>query len=283
MDRFAGYNPKVTFLFFLMIFILNVLIFNPIMLLISLCGALAYKFKLKGKRAFKFIGVILPLILAVALFNFLFSHFGGTVLFSFGETHFTAESLFYGFAQGTMLSGVVAWFSNYAEVLTAERFLAVFGKLMPNTALVFSMVLSFFPRLKKNAEEISQSRYLIDADKSKLKKSVGVMSALFTLTLEESVQTADSMRARGFGRGRSVYSRYKFRLTDGALTLICIILFSAVLYFRVTGETQFLFDPYIETAGAGFFVYAVFFLLAFMPCIVDLTEDIRWFFLKRKI
>lgn len=99
---------------------------------------------------------------------------------------------------------------------------------MPNTALVFSMVLSFIPRLKKNAAEISDARLLIDGE-NKIKKSINSFSALITMTLEQSIETADSMKARGYSKDRNIYSKYRFSVQD--LLLIIFTVFSGAVLF----------------------------------------------------
>lgn len=283
MDRFSKYNPKVTFLFFLFEILLTILVFNPVLLAASTAAALLYKLKLGGGRGVLFLlKVILPVMAAVTLFNFLFSHFGATVLFTLGETGFTAQSLFYGFTQSLMLSGVIAWFSDYTDVVTSERFLSVFGRLAPNTALVFSLVLSFLPRLRRNAAEIADARRLI-TDSGRLRAAGQNLSALVSMTLEESIQTAESMKARGFKKSRMVYSRYPFCVKDAAMLALMSVLFAAAAVLRIKGDTQFIYDPFIKNAPLPLWGYFVFTALSMLPFVTDLAEDIKWHYLKRKI
>lgn len=283
MDRFSKYNPKAAFSFFLTEILLTIIVFNPIMLAVSFFSALVYKLKLEGRHAliylFKF---ILPLVIFVALFNFVFSHYGMTVLFVFRDMNFTLESLFYGFTQGLLLGSVIMWFSCYSSVVTAERFIAVFGRIMPNTAIVFSMVLSFIPRLRKNAAEISDARQLINTE-NKLKKSIDNFSALITMTLEQSIETADSMKARGYNKGRSTYAKYRFCLKDLFLILFTVLTGILILVLKGLGRFDFLFDPIIKMQGFSVWAVIVFAVFSLIPVIIDFTEDMRWFYLKRKI
>ncbi len=283
MDRFSKYNPKAAFLFFILALILNLSVFHPIFLAISLLGAFFYKLKLCGKSAasyfFKF---ILPLVIAVAVFNFLFTHYGQTVLFILFEMNFTLEGLFYGFCTGLMLSGVIMWFSCYNEVITSERLLCVFGGVMPNTALVFSMVLGFIPKLKKNISQISDARYLIDKDLTPFKRSLKVFSVLITLTLEESIILSDSMNSRGFGRGRRVYSKYKFSFKDFILMIVMLLLSSYILYSKIKGDAVFIFEPVISMPTISLSAVLCFSAFMLLPVIVDTVEDVRWYILKQR-
>ena len=283
MDRFSKYNPKAAFSFFLVEILLTIVIFNPILLAVSFVSAFAYKLKLDGRAAFLYLlKFILPMILLVMVFNFAFSHYGMTVLFVSFFLIFTAESLFYGFTQGLLLGCVMMWFSCYSRVITAERFIAVFGRIIPNTALIFSMVLSFIPRLRKNAGEISDARQLVNSE-SKLKKSINNFSALITMTLEESIETADSMKARGYNKGRSIYLKYCFSLKDLFLLVFTFIAGTVLLVFKGMGYLDFLFDPVIKMDRLSIWAVIIFAVLSLLPVIIDFLEDMRWFYLKRKI
>lgn len=283
MDRFSKYNPKAAFSFFLLEIILTIVIFNPIMLAVSFISAFAYKLKLDGRAAvsylFKF---VLPLVLLVTAFNFVFSHYGMSILFVWLEMNFTAESLFYGFNQGMLLGSVIMWFSCYSRVITAERFIAVFGRIIPNTALIFSMVLSFIPRLRKNAGEISDARQLVNSE-SKLKKSINNFSALITMTLEESIETADSMKARGYNKGRSIYNKYHFSIKDFIFILFIVITSVVLVVLKSLGQLDFLFDPVIKMGRLPIWAVIIFVVMSLLPVIIDLLEDMRWSYLKQKI
>ena len=283
MDRFSKYNPKAAFSFFLIEIVLTIVIFNPIMLAISFLSAFGYKLKLEGRAAFLYLlKFIFPLIALVAVFNFAFSHYGMTVLFTFRDMNFTAESLFYGFTQGLLLGSVIMWFSIYGRVITAERFIAVFGRIMPNTALIFSMVLSFIPRLRKNAGEINDARQLIGSE-GKLKKSMNNFSALITMTLEQSIETADSMKARGYNKGRNIYMKYRFSRNDLLLMLFAFLSGAALIIIKAIGYLDFLFDPVIKMKNMSVYAVLIFAVLSLLPVIIDFLEDMRWFYLKRKI
>lgn len=284
MDRFSKFNPRVTFLFFALITVLTLILFNPLYLAISFVAALFYKVKLEGKGAvIYFIKFIVPLMLLVALFNMLFTHYGVTVLFTAFNMHFTLEGLFYGMCQSIMIASLLLWFSCYSQVVTAERFLTVFGKIAPNSALVFSMVLSFIPRLRRNAAEIDDAGLLLNNKKSRFERSIKNFSALLSLTLEQSIDVSDSMKARGFGKGRTSYSKYKFSLGDGVCIFVELIVFSVLCVMKALGKMMFIFEPVIRIDNVSVLSIVLFTMLSFLPLIVDLTEDIRWFYLKQKI
>lgn len=284
MDRFSKFNPKFCFLFFISEIVLCLLLFNPVFLAISLFSAFFYSIKLEGKKAVKrFFTFILPLIVFIGLFNMIFSHYGDTVLFTAFSVDFTLESLFYGINQGVMFSAVIMWLSCYSIIMTSDKFLSVFSRIAPNCALVFSMVLSFLPRLRKNVQEINDASKLIETGESKLKKSISHFSALISMTLEESIEVSDSMRARGFQKNRRAYSKYGFSLSDGVIMAVSVILFAVMLYYKISGKTLFIFEPVIAFNYFSPLSLVIYAVMSFLPLITDLWEDAKWLYLKRKI
>ena len=284
MDRFSKYNPKSTFLFFLCVILLTIIIMHPVYLALSLLSGFIYKLILQRKKAFSYLfKFILPLILFISVFNFIFAHYGDTVLFAFRNIYFTFESLFYGFCQGMMVAGVIVWFSDYSIVITSERFLSVFGKIAPNTAMIFSSVLSFIPRMEKNYREIRDARKLLDEKNGKFKSALNVFSSVITMTLEDTISLGDSMKARGFSSKRKVYSKYRFNAKDFLLLFISLSIFIVLCIFKITSSLTFIFELVTEMGDLLLLPLVLHSLLVFLPVIIDFWEDIKWRTLKRKI
>lgn len=284
MDRFSKLNPKAVFLFFALQLILSLLLFNPFYLTITFSSSLLYNIKLEGKAAVKrFFTFLLPLILFVSLFNMLFSHYGETVIFSAFSYNFTAESLFYGFNQSLMLASIITILSNYSQALTSEKFLGIFSGAAPKLSMLFSMVLSFLPRLKKNAGDINDARKNIDSGESKLKKSISSFSALITMTLEESIEVSDSMKARGYSKNRRTYSKYTFCWADFFIIFIELLLFIITLFYKIQGKTTFIFEPVVAAGNIYAFPIFAWAVMSLLPLIIDFSEDLKWLLLKQKI
>ena len=284
MDRFSRFNPKVSFSFFVFVILLVLLNFNPFFLSVSLIAGLIYNIMLQGKKAFKtFFTFLLPFTLLIALFNMCYTSYGIDILFTAFDKNFTLEGLFYGFCQGLMFSSVIIWLSSYSLVLTSDKFMSVFSKVAPNTTLVLTMALSFIPRLRKNAKEIDDARLNVNQNDSKLKKSLDNFSSLISMTLEESIEVSDSMRARGFNSKRKPYVKYKFNFYD--LIVLVVIFLSAISCFIMKGYglSDFLFDPEIKILAFSPIHLIVFSLFMFIPTITNISEDIKWHFLKLKI
>lgn len=283
MDRFSKLNPKAVLLFFLLVIVQSLVFFNPVFLFVNLVFSLFYNIKLQGTKAIKgFCTFTLPMMVIIGLFNMMFAHYGSTVLFELFNNPFTFESFFYGFTQGMMLSSVLMWISCYSIVLSTDKFLSVFSGIAPSISLTLSMVLSFIPRMRKNAQEIGDAQSTLYTDKSKLSKAFKSLSALVSLTLEESIELSDSMRARGFSKNRKAYSKYKFRLKDGVcIAFVGITFILSMLSKRLV--LPFAFEPKISFSHIPITAILFYSLLCAAPLIIDFTEDMRWLYLKSKI
>lgn len=142
----------------------------------------------------------------------------------------TLEAIVYGAVLGLMLLSVILWFSVFNSVFDSEKLIYIFGRILPRLALLFSMVLHFVPKfiLVFKRTLSAQSDF---CGKNKFKKYIGAFSASVSVMLEGSVQTADSMSARGYGvKKRSFYSRFPFTKSDVAFTAVTLTMF--LLCFR---------------------------------------------------
>lgn len=284
MGRFSEYYPTVCFSYFMIIILLTVLLGSPVYIALSFVFAFLYRLKIAGKNAFSSLKFVLPVIILAGIFNMLFSHFGFTVIFSLLSYDFTLESLLFGIQTGVMLGAVILWFMCYTDVVTSEKFIAVFGGIMPNLALLFSMVLRFIPLMIKTSNEIKEADIGLGKEVKGLKNSINRFSCLVSISLEKSMETADAMKSRGFSRGkRKPYNRYKFNFADGVMLFVLIILSSAVIVSYILKFNSFIFEPYMAFEKNNAVFYALFAVLAALPVAVDLAGEIKWRFLKSKI
>ena len=147
-DAFSGYHPLVNFLFFALVLVFAMCFMHPLCLLVSLGSSTAYNLYLKGRKGLRFsLAFLLPMMLLAAVLNPAFNHEGITILaYTPNGNPVTLESLIYGAASALMLASVVQWFSCYNEVMTSDKFVYLFGRLIPALSLVLSMTLRFVPK-----------------------------------------------------------------------------------------------------------------------------------------
>ncbi len=81
---------------------------------------------------------LLPLLLFSAVLNPLFNHEGATILTYLPDGNpLTLESMLYGVSAAAMMVTVILWFSCYNSVMTSDKFLYLFGRVIPALSLLF--------------------------------------------------------------------------------------------------------------------------------------------------
>lgn len=237
---------------------------------------------------------MLPVFMLTALINPLFTHKGVTILAYFPSGNpFTLESVLYGLAAGVMLVCVLNWFSCYQQVMTSDKFIYLFGRIIPALSLVFSMVLRFVPRFKAQIQRVSDAQKCVGRDVTngnvvaRARHGMKILSIMTTWALENSVETADSMKSRGYGlRGRTNYSIYRFDTRDKCLCLLLGLMGLIVIGGIVLKTVHCIYYPMVVvnefTAGAAV-VYGCYGGLCLLPVAMNLIEDVKWHYLKSKI
>ena len=245
-------HPSAAFLYFISLIALTMATLHPVTGgILFAAGALLYA-RLKGRRAFlRSFGWVLALMLCITAINPLFVHRGATVLFFINDSPFTLEALVYGAVSSFMLGGAFFWFACLSDVMTDDKIVCLLGRRCPRIALLLSMTLAFVPRLKRCAAETEDALTALgvydgDGIIRRARAKMSVFSVLVSQSLEGSIETADSMLARGYGLpGRSPYSRYRFTVTDGVICALTVCATTAIILLRVCGAGDFGFYPEI--------------------------------------
>ena len=261
---------------------------HPLYLAVSLLCAAAFSVRLGGKSALKpQLKFLLPMVLAVVLINPAFSHAGLTILAYLPSGNpLTLESIVYGAAAAVMLAAVIIWFSCFNVVMTTDKFVYLFGRVIPAMSLVLSMAFRFVPRFGAQLREVSEAQRCIGRDVSegsaveRLKKAASIVSIMVTWSLENAAQTADSMKSRGYGlSGRTAFSVYHFGGRDKTLLAWLVLCGFYIACGWAAGGIEFHYYPMITGAQLGAFQLSfmlAYLLLCLTPTILDAVEDIKW-------
>ena len=206
-DTFSSYHPLINFLYFALVLVFAMFFTHPASQVIALFSALAYAAQLNGRQAMrKSLLWLLPMVLTALIVNPAFSHEGATILTYFPTGNpLTLESIIYGVAAAILLAAVVIWFSCYSVVITSDKFVYLFGRIIPALSLVLSMTLRFVPKFKAQIHVVSEAQRCIGRDVStgtvlrRIKNAMTILSIMITWSLENAIETADSMKSRGYG------------------------------------------------------------------------------------
>lgn len=289
---FSGYHPLVNLLYFAAVILFTVGFLHPGFLLISFTGSIVFGIILQGKKIFISLCFSLPVFLFVIVINIFFGRQGITPLLFINGHIISFESVVYGALSGGMLVTVLLWFNSLNIVLTTDKSLYILGKKLPYTALMITTALRFIPRFMNKAKQISGARKLSGNDpaagniKKRAKNGMSILSALVTYSLENSIQTADSMKARGYDKGgRTSYSLYRHHAKDitSLVVLLALIISLAVMFFlRYSKYTIFPAVMKEPLSLKSILCLSCYFLLCFYPTFLEFTEVLKWHKLKSK-
>ena len=287
-DRFAQYHPLVNFLYFTLVLVFSMVLRHPLAQGVSLLCACIYAVQAEGQRAVLFcLKWCLPVFLLTALFNPAFSHEGVTILLYLPTGNpLTLESILYGISAGVLLVTVMVWFMNSSRVITSDKFIYLFGRVIPALSLVLSMTLRFIPKFKSQLAAVVEAQRSIGRDISqgsllrRMKLAVSVLSIMITWALENAMDTADSMKGRGYGLpGRTAFSIY--RLDDRDKSALAFLLLCAFCLVMGTAASAFSFRYYPGIRAGARTPLALSFQLVYaalcaMPILLNALEERKW-------
>ena len=265
-DRFAQYHPLVNFLYFTLVLVFSMVLRHPLAQGVSLLCAFC-------------------LVMGTAASAF--SHEGVTILLYLPTGNpLTLESILYGVSAGVLLVTVMVWFMNSSRVITSDKFIYLFGRVIPALSLVLSMTLRFIPKFKSQLAAVVEAQRSIGRDISqgsllrRMKLAVSVLSIMITWALENAMDTADSMKGRGYGLpGRTAFSIY--RLDDRDKSALAFLLLCAFCLVMGTAASAFSFRYYPGIRAGARTPLALSFQLVYaalcaMPILLNAFEERKW-------
>lgn len=293
MNAFSKVHPFVLMTYFAAVMSIGMFVTNPVIELISLAGSILFCSMLTGagekKSDFMF---YLPLMFLIAITNPLFSHNGITPLFFINDNPVTVEAIVYGCYIAVMIASVMLWCKAYSFVMTSDKFVYLFGRILPQLSLVLSMALRYVPMLKRQAKKISRTQkamglYASESRFDRIRSGTRVVSVLIGWSLENAVETGKAMKARGYGlKGHTNYSNFRFVKSDFVMLAVCILLWGITLAGTASGKLDFYYYPEITEIPSGIYsiiCYAAYGCLSLLPFILEAEEMIRWKYYRSKI
>jgi energy-coupling factor transport system permease protein len=286
-NRFDRLHPVVSFSYYVGALALLMLLFHPIILAIGIIIILVLHFfqdRFRNLRRWFLIMVATGFV--IIILNPLFNQNGNHILFSIFYHRITLEAVIYGATTALSIIGVIALFVSYNEVMTPNKIFYLFSKFLPQFAVLLMLTLRFIPLMRRRLEEIShvQASKGISVLEGTLKNrtTAGLLyvQILLTYSLEEAIQTADSMKARGYGqRNRTAYEYYSFKKSDTVSIIFLLILIIFILYGRFNGYGLLTIYPQMGSLGLSpmdTITLVEFLLFLGFPLFVETGARIRW-------
>ena len=293
-DAFSRCHPAVGFFFFVGAIGLGAMILHPIYILASGLFAVSYYCLLRGSKGIKMVVISIPVFLLLTFANPLVNHDGQRVLtYVFGKPY-TLEALIYGMAIAGMLIVMLLWAGCYNAVMTSDKFMTLFGGLIPTLSMLLLMVLRLVPNMIRKIGQLTGARKCIGrgagenaTKKEKAVDSLNVLSALMTWALEGGVITADSMKARGYGTDRrTTFQMHTMKKQDMILLGVMAVMAAAVIWLIAGGGTAADYTPVMNiTPVTGRFVWGFAAYCAFLslPTVLYIKEAVQWHISRSRI
>ena len=285
-SEFSGYHPWVNLTYYILAIGITMFSLSPWFLMATFILSWAYSLLLRGREVVK-MNLLFTFwtLVIMALINTLFTHDGVTVFFYVRGNAITLEALIYGVCAAIMLVSVIIWFVSFNTIMSADKLIFIFGKAAPVLGLTLSMIFRYIPLLKNRFGEIKMGQACLGRTEqkgfmAKMRQFGKEVSILMSWSLESSIESADSMEARGYGlKGRTSFHLYRFTKRDTMLLLLMLALGAIVITGCIMGKTTVYFYPAYVPRPFDLMTavtLAAYVLLLALPMIIDITGEVRW-------
>lgn len=273
--RFDSFHPMINLIYFVGAITCTICFKHPIFAVISFLCAFTYSVKLNRYKSLVLNLVLIILAAVYALWYSYYNHFGVTNLkMNFIGNQITLEALVYGSVRAIIVITVIMWFVCIFTLITADKIVYLFGRISPKASLFLSILLRTIPRIKARAKRIEISREGIGkgiGQGSLLDKVFHVfalISILITWTMEDFVESSNSMKSRGYSlKGRTAFSIYRFDNRDRGIVIAFFICLTFVMMAVLFNQTNIYYNPQIVmnritvVSGVFYVAYAIFLLM----------------------
>ncbi|MDB4865862.1 MAG: energy-coupling factor transporter transrane protein EcfT [Cohnella sp.] len=240
-------HPSVLLLYYAGGMTFGMLLFHPVILFSGWAASMVFNFHVDGGKEWRRWSIpAISSFVFLMIVNPLLSHRGRTVLYYLGDIPITLESVVYGATMAASLLNLITLFLSYRVLMTEHKFLYLFARLSPKAALLVMMASALVPRLRRRLQElmlVQKMRGITVTEGSLVQRArngTRLVGTLLSWTLEDALQTADSMQARGYGTGpRSSYPAFRFRWRD-AIAAAGLVAAAVVVFGLWVGGHGFL-------------------------------------------
>ncbi|MEI3611570.1 energy-coupling factor transporter transmembrane component T [Pseudogracilibacillus sp. SO30301A] len=293
MKSFASFHPIVIFVYYVAVIILTMFMMHPFILGLSLFGSLVLFALMNPIRVFwRDICFYALFFLLIAITNPIFVHKGETILFFLNDNPVTLEAIIYGFAVATMLVAVIFWSKSYNDIITSDKFIYLFGKIVPKLSLIISIALRFIPLFKEQIKKVNQTQktlglYTSKSISDRVLSGIRLFNSLITWALENSIQQADAMKAQGYGlKGRTNFSLFYWYVRDIIMLTFILLIFGSIMFLYVKDSNHFTYYPIITKIPLSIqniCQFVLILILMILPSLIEVKEIIQWKYLKSKM
>lgn len=291
--RFDSYHPMINFIYFIVAITCTICFSHPVFLAISFCCAFVYSIKLGNWKNLVLNACLVILAIAYTAWYSYYNHFGVTNLRSnFIGNQITLEAVAYGFERGMTVVTVLIWFGCIFMLITADKIVYLFGRISPKLSLFLSILLRTVPRIRTRAKRIEISREGIGRGIKqgnvfqKLLHLFSLISILITWTLEDFVESSNSMKSRGYSlKGRTAFSIYRFDNRDRSLVIVFFWCLTFIMMAVLFNQTTIYYDPVIimnKITPMSYLFYGAYAVFLLLPMGLQIVGEWRFKRLRKE-
>ncbi len=187
------------------------------------------------------VGVLIAGLIATLL-TFSLAHVGTTVLFTLPQGWvvlggpWTVEAIGYGVQSGLLLAAAVLSVAPLSLLLDASELIDALPRGLDRTGATVASSLNLVPAVARSVRETAEAQRLRGLRTRRLAGWVEVLVPVVLTSIEDSLQLAEAMEARGYGEGRRTH--YPAAPTDArdlAIAAAALAALGAVIVLRWTG------------------------------------------------
>ena len=294
--RFDSYHPIINFLFFTSVIAAAATFNQPVFLAISYLCPFIYSVVLKGKKAAIFNLALIPVIVIWTLWYAYYNHFGITnISVNFIGNQITQEALAFGFVIGIKAASVLMWFSCVYCIVSSDKVIYLFGRIVPKLSLFLSIIFRLVPYVKRHAKKVHTAQMCIGGGMYKYKYNLfrrihsffSILSTVIAFTLESIITASASMNSRGYSLGgRTTFSIYRFDNRDRSFVITLFLCFTVLFMGIFLNQTQMQYNPELilnKITPMSYMFYLAYGFLCLLPLLLQLRGELKFQRLQKNL
>ena len=155
--EFERLNPATIFLYYMILVVVTMVFNSPLILLTEFVIVLFLASMTVGLNStLKTLKGTSLMMLFIMIVNPITNHNGGSVLYSINGLIITKEATIYGVLMAFSLANIILIFTSYNKIMSNNKFMFLFGKILPQLTLLTMIVMRFVPLFLDRFKNISQ-------------------------------------------------------------------------------------------------------------------------------
>lgn len=281
-------HPFVLFFYYLCIGFFAMFFNHPLFLFAGCLALIAVNLThIGGSRAMKqWTRLMISMTVLIVIINPFINSRGSHILFYFRGKQVTLEATLYGVVTSMSLLLILLLFISLNIVLNGNKLLYIFSRILPKTAFLIMLSIRFVPLLKARLIEIQDVQRIKGMSikqgtvRQRAKNGMAIIQILLGWSLEEAIETADSMKARGYGSGkRTTYITYRMTPTDWKWLAYLAMTFTISLLGGLLGYGKIIIYPMLGTLHLyplDWVVLGSSMAMCVFPIVVEGREQLKW-------